>query len=119
MLTTAFRCTVPQTDLEQDLAEVDRHIAEAEKRIARQSAFMDRLARDGQDTAEAHAVLNDVGGSGRHVRAPEDVGAQVVVGHSWGTLVALAWALQAPQEIAGLVLASGYYYPSTRLDEHW
>ena len=40
----------------------------------------------------------------------------VVVGHSWGTLVALAWALQAPQEVAGLVLASGYYYPSTRLD---
>ena len=40
----------------------------------------------------------------------------VVVGHSWGTLVALAWALQAPQEIASLVLASGYYYPSTRLD---
>jgi pimeloyl-ACP methyl ester carboxylesterase len=40
----------------------------------------------------------------------------VVVGHSWGTLVALAWALQAPQEVSGLVLASGYYYPSTRLD---
>jgi pimeloyl-ACP methyl ester carboxylesterase len=40
----------------------------------------------------------------------------VVVGHSWGTLVALAWALQAPQEVAGLVLISGYYYPSTRLD---
>ena len=40
----------------------------------------------------------------------------VVVGHSWGTLVALSWALQAPQEVAGLVLVSGYYYPSTRLD---
>jgi pimeloyl-ACP methyl ester carboxylesterase len=40
----------------------------------------------------------------------------VVVGHSWATLVALAWALQAPQELAGLVLASGYYYPSRRLD---
>jgi pimeloyl-ACP methyl ester carboxylesterase len=40
----------------------------------------------------------------------------VVVGHSWATLVALAWALQAPHEIAGLVLASGYYYPSRRLD---
>ena len=40
----------------------------------------------------------------------------VVVGHSWATLVALAWALQAPQEVAGLVLASGYYYPSRRLD---
>jgi pimeloyl-ACP methyl ester carboxylesterase len=40
----------------------------------------------------------------------------VVVGHSWGTLVALAWALQASQQVAGLVLVSGYYYPSTRLD---
>ena len=40
----------------------------------------------------------------------------VVVGHSWGTLVALAWALRAPEEVAGLVLVSGYYYPSTRLD---
>ena len=40
----------------------------------------------------------------------------VVVGHSWATLVALAWALQALQEVAGLVLASGYYYPSRRLD---
>jgi pimeloyl-ACP methyl ester carboxylesterase len=40
----------------------------------------------------------------------------VVVGHSWATLVALAWALQAPHQVAGLVLVSGYYYPSTRLD---
>lgn len=40
----------------------------------------------------------------------------VVVGHSWATLVALAWALQAPEEIVGLLLISGYYYPSTRLD---
>ena len=40
----------------------------------------------------------------------------VVVGHSWATLVALAWALRVPEEVAGLVLVSGYYYPSTRLD---
>lgn len=40
----------------------------------------------------------------------------VVVGHSWATFVALTWALQAPQEVSGLVLVSGYYYPSTRLD---
>jgi pimeloyl-ACP methyl ester carboxylesterase len=40
----------------------------------------------------------------------------VVVGHSWGTLVALAWALRAPEEVTGLVLVSGYYYPSARLD---
>jgi pimeloyl-ACP methyl ester carboxylesterase len=40
----------------------------------------------------------------------------VLVGHSWATLVALAWALRFPEEVAGLVLVSGYYYPSTRLD---
>src|SRR5688572_17142359 len=44
------------------------------------------------------------------------VGRPVVVGHSWATLVALAWALRVPEEVAGLVLVSGYYYPSTRLD---
>jgi pimeloyl-ACP methyl ester carboxylesterase len=40
----------------------------------------------------------------------------VVVGHSWGTLVAVAWALQRPDEVHGLVLLSGYYYPSLRPD---
>jgi pimeloyl-ACP methyl ester carboxylesterase len=35
----------------------------------------------------------------------------IVVGHSWGTLVALALALEGPEKVAGLVLLSGYYYP--------
>lgn len=39
-----------------------------------------------------------------------------VVGHSWGTLVALALALEHPQQVARLVLLSGYYYPTLRLD---
>jgi pimeloyl-ACP methyl ester carboxylesterase len=38
----------------------------------------------------------------------------IVVGHSWGTLVALALALDHPQSVAGLVLASGYYFPTAR-----
>jgi len=38
----------------------------------------------------------------------------IVVGHSWGTLVALAMALRSPEDIAGLVLLSGYYYPMPR-----
>lgn len=38
----------------------------------------------------------------------------IVVGHSWGTLVALALALEAPKNVAGLVLLSGYYYPTPR-----
>ena len=40
----------------------------------------------------------------------------IVVGHSWGTLVALALALRDPAAVAGLVLLSGYYYPSFRSD---
>lgn len=40
----------------------------------------------------------------------------VVVGHSWGTLVALALALEDPDAVAGLVLISGYYYPTPRAD---
>lgn len=40
----------------------------------------------------------------------------VVVGHSWGTLVSVALALDHPDEVAGLVLLSGYYYPTKRKD---
>ena len=44
------------------------------------------------------------------------VGPAVVVGHSWGTLVALALAERHPGSAAGLVLLSGYYFPVPRLD---
>jgi pimeloyl-ACP methyl ester carboxylesterase len=40
----------------------------------------------------------------------------IVVGHSWGTLVAIAMALGHPEDVAGLVLLSGYYYPKPRWD---
>lgn len=40
----------------------------------------------------------------------------VVVAHSWGTLIALAMALEHPDTVRGLVLVSGYYYPTLRLD---
>ncbi|MFM9435445.1 pimeloyl-ACP methyl ester carboxylesterase [Janthinobacterium sp. CG_23.3] len=40
----------------------------------------------------------------------------IVLGHSWGTMVALAMALEFPASVRGLVLLSGYYYPSLRLD---
>ncbi len=35
----------------------------------------------------------------------------VVVGHSWGTLVALSLAIHEGLDLRGLVLLSGYYYP--------
>jgi pimeloyl-ACP methyl ester carboxylesterase len=40
----------------------------------------------------------------------------VVVGHSWGTLVAVAMALEEPAFVKGLVLLSGYYYGTARPD---
>jgi pimeloyl-ACP methyl ester carboxylesterase len=40
----------------------------------------------------------------------------IVVGHSWGALVALAMALDSPEDVSGLVLLSGYYYPLPRAE---
>lgn len=38
------------------------------------------------------------------------------MGHSWGTLVALEIALRFPERVRGLVLISGYYFPTARVD---
>ena len=40
----------------------------------------------------------------------------VVLGHSWGTLVATALGLRKDYAIRGLVLLSGYYFPTVRWD---
>ena len=40
----------------------------------------------------------------------------IVIGHSWGTLVALAMALDYPKYVRAITLVSGYYYPSPRID---
>ncbi|WP_207476133.1 alpha/beta fold hydrolase [Arenibaculum pallidiluteum] len=40
----------------------------------------------------------------------------LLLGHSWGTQVALRLALDHPQRVAGLVLVSGYYFPTLRAD---
>jgi pimeloyl-ACP methyl ester carboxylesterase len=40
----------------------------------------------------------------------------IVVGHSWGTLIALEMAMEYPARVLGLVLVSGYYFPTPRLD---
>ncbi|MGJ9416472.1 alpha/beta fold hydrolase [Massilia sp. CMS3.1] len=51
-------------------------------------------------------------------RALQGIGVDsaIVLGHSWGTMVALAMGLQVPDFVRGLVLLSGYYYPTLRLD---
>lgn len=43
----------------------------------------------------------------------------IVFGHSWGALVALAMGLRHGDDVGSLVLVSGYYFPSTRLDVLW
>jgi pimeloyl-ACP methyl ester carboxylesterase len=40
----------------------------------------------------------------------------VVVGHSFGTLVAVELALRHPRDVAALALLSGYFYPTARAD---
>ena len=40
----------------------------------------------------------------------------IVLGHSWGAAVALALGLNHPDAVRGLVLLSGYYYPTLRAD---
>ncbi|MEC4718482.1 alpha/beta hydrolase [Noviherbaspirillum sp. CPCC 100848] len=40
----------------------------------------------------------------------------IIVGHSWGTQVAVSMALEQPDYVKSLVLMSGYYYPTARLD---
>ncbi|MGJ7917236.1 alpha/beta fold hydrolase [Massilia sp. LXY-6] len=51
-----------------------------------------------------------------HALQELEVDSAIVLGHSWGTLVALSMALEAPDFVRGLVLLSGYYYPSLRAD---
>ena len=40
----------------------------------------------------------------------------IVVGHSWGALVAMELALGQPDDVSGLVVLSGYYQPTVRAD---
>jgi pimeloyl-ACP methyl ester carboxylesterase len=52
----------------------------------------------------------------KHALAQLGVSNAIVLGHSWGASVAVALALKYPDLIRGLVLASGYYYPTARPD---
>lgn len=40
----------------------------------------------------------------------------IVAGHSMGAMVATAMALEYPDDVGGLVLLGGYYYPTARVD---
>jgi pimeloyl-ACP methyl ester carboxylesterase len=66
--------------------------------------------RDRLWTARAQAELLQ--------KALEEIGVEqpIVLGHSWGTLVALELALCKELAVRRLILVSGYYYPTARLD---
>ncbi len=64
-----------------------------------------RIWDQGAQAELIHAALQKLG-----VEKP------IVVGHSWGTMVATALALAHPESVERLVLMSGYYYPTPRLD---
>ncbi|CAO4134633.1 alpha/beta fold hydrolase [Methylorubrum extorquens] len=61
-------------------------------------------------TAQAQAVLLH--------RVLEQLGVErpLIVGHSWGTIVALALAADGRRPLRGLVLVSGSYFPGHRTD---
>ena len=66
--------------------------------------------RDRLWTADAQAALVEKTFSHLGIEQP------IVLGHSWGALVALALALSKTADVRRLVLVSGYYFPSGRLD---
>src|SRR3954453_20907780 len=61
-------------------------------------------------TPRAHATLFE------HALAQLGVEHAIVLGHSWGTMVAVSLALQASMLVRSLVLLSGYYFPTARMD---
>jgi pimeloyl-ACP methyl ester carboxylesterase len=61
--------------------------------------------RSGRWTPEAQMEL------ARAAIAKLGIEKPLVLGHSWGTLPALAWALDHPDEVTALVLVSGPYFP--------
>ena len=71
--------------------------------------YSDRPSRQ-RWTPEAQAALIHAALTKLGIRQP------IVLGHSWGTLPALALALDHPADIAGLVLVAGPYFPIARPD---
>ena len=66
--------------------------------------------RDRLWTPSAQAALLRRALAGLGIHRPQ------VVGHSMGTMVALAMAMDYPADVSALVLVGGYYYPTVRID---
>jgi pimeloyl-ACP methyl ester carboxylesterase len=87
------------------LAQSHRVIAFDRPGFGHSTRPRDRLWTPAAQAALLHTALQHLG-----IERP------FVVGHSMGTLVALALALDHPDDVSGLALLGGYYYPSVRLD---
>ena len=72
----------------------------------------------GHSTRPRSTIWTDVAQADLIAAALTKIGVSraLVLGHSWGCSVAVALALNHPGLVSGLVLASGYYYPSARVD---
>jgi pimeloyl-ACP methyl ester carboxylesterase len=68
------------------------------------SGFSGRSARDG-GSPQAQAAVLRAAAAGLGLERP------LVIGHSFGAAVALAWALDAPGEVAAVVTLGGYVLP--------
>lgn len=93
------------------------------------SGLVDRLARDyrvicfdrpgfGYSERPRARIWTAAAQASLFARALDQLGVRnpVVLGHSWGTLVAIALALRDDFALNGVVLASGYYFPTVRMD---
>jgi pimeloyl-ACP methyl ester carboxylesterase len=93
------------------------------------SGLVDRLARDyrvvcfdrpgfGYSQRPRSRIWTPTAQASLFSKALDQLGVRdpVVLGHSWGTLVAVELALQSDYPVTGLVLASGYYFPTFRPD---
>ena len=87
------------------LAQSHRVIAFDRPGFGHSTRPRDRLWTPAAQAALLHEALQHLG-----VEKP------VLVGHSMGTLVALALALDHSDDVSGIVLLGGYYYPSARID---
>ena len=88
-----------------DLAAAHRVIAFDRPGFGHSSRPRDRLWTPSAQADLLAAALQQLG-----------VGPALVVGHSMGTMVAAALALDHPQRVRGLALLGGYYYPTARVD---
>lgn len=93
------------------------------------TSVLDELARDGRVIAFDRPGYGYSERPGRMVWTPDRqarlihmaatrLGGErpIVLGHSWGVLVALAYALRYPHQTAAVVLLGGYAFPERRLD---